>query len=369
MPAWLTQRTQQRRGTPTGVPAWRVGAPLNEFIEISGTSGAGGSAVDAFSGLALVGTKLVIAAAGGHDNSSDNRVVSIDLSDDAPSWAPLMDTSGLAEDDVAYYSDGKPSSRHTYHMTHPIAGNKVMLGGCRFPYGTAIDLNTVDAFDLDTNTWDGVVPNSPGTSGSGYTSLTPSGYYLYAQDGDGNLWALNNVALAKFVPSTNTWTQPAGTLVSPAVRYPWAWDTSRNQFFGLCWADGEGFGTGLRAIRQIGTTQVAITFSTASAAAVAEFEADLPEYCAMEYDPDNDRFLFYEGYSDTKKIYIITPDSGTEWEMSVWNVGGSVTPTAPFGTKGLNFVGIQNRMKYVASLGGFVFLTRASAVLYFLRTV
>jgi len=354
------------------LPAWRVNAPLNEFIEISGTSGAGGAAIDAFSGIAIVGTKIVIAAAGGHGSGLDNRVVSLDLSQNSPSWTTRMESSVSGTNDVAYYADGKPASRHTYHFIHTIPGNKVLLGGCRFTFNGALDLNTVDAFDLDTDTWDGIVAGSPGTSGSGYTSLTPSGYYLAAQDGDGNLWSFLHTtgATAKYTVATNTWSTPIASPVSPSVRYPWAWDSPRNQLFGLSCGDGEGSASDIRAIKQNGTTQTAITFSAGSAAAVAEFESDAPQYAAMDYDAPNDRFLFYECYSDTKKMFAITPNAGTEWDMEILNIGGAVTPTAAPGTKGaFNFAGVQNRFKYLPNYGGFILLSRSSANLYFLRTV
>jgi hypothetical protein len=77
-------------GTDAGVslPAWRVGLPLLQWTEIPGTSGAGGDAIDPWGALAenKATAELYIAASGGHNDSSDNRVVSISLMSDAPTW-------------------------------------------------------------------------------------------------------------------------------------------------------------------------------------------------------------------------------------------------------------------------------------------
>jgi len=76
-------------------PKWLAGKPVNAWLPIPNTSGAGGAAACAFSGMTLKPStsEVIIAAAGGHGDSSDNRVVSIKLSADAPQWvqrcAPL----------------------------------------------------------------------------------------------------------------------------------------------------------------------------------------------------------------------------------------------------------------------------------------
>ena len=64
-------------------PGWKVDAPLDAFIAIPGSEGAGGAAIDAYSGFTLREdtSELFILAAGGHGDSSDNRVVSLDLRD------------------------------------------------------------------------------------------------------------------------------------------------------------------------------------------------------------------------------------------------------------------------------------------------
>ena len=310
------------------MPAWLAGQALNTWFAITGTSGAGGASLNAFSGLGQLGTKWVSACSGGHGDGLDNRVTTIDLSADTPAWATLKAASSGGASDIAYYSDGKPASRHTYHSIFGVTGNRIVLPGLRFTAGGAYTFDTNDAFNLTTNQWVGVVPDSPGTSGSGLANVSPSGYYPVAQDHNGDLWCVlySNGNVAKYAVATNTWSQPTMTnKVASNVRYPWSLDTTRNQLFGLCWGDGEGAPdqTGIRAVvlDYVAGTQRAISFSAGSSAAVTQFTSDKPEYPGMDYDPINDRFLFCTG---TGRVYIVHPNSGTTWDLSIQSGAGSL---------------------------------------------
>jgi hypothetical protein len=85
----------------------------------------------------------------------------------------------------------------------------------------------------------------------------------------------------------------------------------------------------------------------------------------MDYDIVNDKFLFYHGAGDTKRVYVITPGSGTTWDMSILGLGpGTETPDDP----PANGSGINGRFRYVPALKGFVMLPRGTANLFFLRT-
>lgn len=310
------------RTVPFVVPAYLAAQPLNTWFEVTGTDGAGGAVLNEYSGLARVDNKWVAAGAGGH-SASDNRVVSIDLGADAPTWSLLKAASGSAQQDVAYYVDGKPSSSHTYHQTHGISGNRVMNVGRRVPYGQG-DFNAVDAFDLTTNQWVGVVPDAPGTSGSGFANVSPSGYYAQTQDANGDLWCVlhSNGNVAKYTVATNSWSQPTmANQVAANVRYPWALDTLRGQNFGLAWGDGEGVSSGVRAVVLTPTTQIEISFNASSA--LTQFQSDAPMYAGMDYDAHNDRFLFYST-SGTNRVYVITPNAGTTWDMSILSASGAL---------------------------------------------
>lgn len=79
---------------------------MNQWLQINGTSGAAGAFVQ-WGSLVLREdtTELFIAANGGHHDSSDNRVVSIKLTDDQPQWIVRAQPSPQDQvvEDVPYY--------------------------------------------------------------------------------------------------------------------------------------------------------------------------------------------------------------------------------------------------------------------------
>ena len=102
---------------------------------------------------------------------------------------------------------------------------------------------------------------------------------------------------------------------------------------------------------------VSITFNPSQA--LTEFTTAQPNYAGMDYDAANDRFLFYSGV-ETGKVYVITPNAGTVWDLSVLSVTG--LPSVAVGA------GINKRFRYLPTLGGFVLLTARSSNLFFLTT-
>ncbi len=336
-------------------PKWLAGKGLNEWFPIPGTKGAGGAPVNDFSGMTVKEStsEIIIAAAGGHGGSRDNRVTSIDLRADAPAWILRHAGSPVAPDDVPYNPDGQPASRHTYASTQYVASlDRVMLVGCRFTTPGAHEFPKLDGFNLATNTWDpaGTYPDVPG------------GYGVVTNPATGEIWTQG---MHKFSPTTKTWSSPIKKGAPVGVRFPYAFDTRRNQIFGLNFGDGQGYGDPVISATRTpvaGTQTFQVTF--ASNDAVKQFLADKPTYCGMDYDPDNDRFLYYCGQGDgAGRIYVITPNDTNAWEMSLFKFGpGSKAPPAAGGA------GINNRFRYLPQLKGFALLYDGRDDVYFIRT-
>jgi hypothetical protein len=341
----------------SGKPLWVLGGAVNQWIEIPGTAGAGGAAIDAYSGFAWndAASEIIIAAAGGHNDSSDNRVVSIKLVDAAPVWRSRMSSSTVFSQDVAYYPDGKPASRHLYSTSHFVRQvNRVMLFGARFTYGNAVSFKKVDGFNLDTNTWDppGTWPDLPETAGYGSCMIGATG----------EVWS---TALHKWSPITNQWTNPIVTRTNDLVRWPISHDSRRNQLFTLQWADGDGYSTpGVFATRipLPGNSQRTVSFKPSLA--LNQFSADKPSSAAMDYDPVNDCFLFYCGQGDgAGRLYLVQPNDTDLWEISELRLhaASAIPPATPA-------AGVHNRFHYVSALKGFVLLANGQSNLYFIRT-
>lgn len=328
-----------------------------EWVELPGTSGAGGAAVNAWGTYVLIdGTATLVSAAnGGHGDSSDNRVTSIDLLQASPRWvqriAPSASTDVRANSD--YYADGAPVSRHGYHHAHYIPQRgRVMLFGARGWYQSGGDGFAVDGVAVGgTWAWDraGTYPSTAGARGFGSVRdpLT------------GNVWTTGGW---RWNQASNAWTQV--TSFPTSWRWPVAYDSARRLFFTLQFGDGQGYDLqrGIVATKFDPMTgaQTSITFN--ASAALSQFQADQPAYAGMDYDSANDRFLFYDGVGQKAgRVYAVTPNSGSTWDISILSVSG-VTPAATVSA------GINGRFRYVPALKGFVMHPHASANLYFLRT-
>jgi hypothetical protein len=337
-------------------PAWMANKPLNTWFEIPSTAGAGGSAVDAFSGMAINERRceILIACAGGHGDSADNRVVSIGLAADAPTWVVRQQPSKVTAQNVPYYADGTPASRHVYSSVHFVPQlNRLMLFGARAVYGSAWDFGKVDGFNLDTNTWD-----KAGT----WADITAGGYGSAQIRATGEIIS---VGLKKWSPVDKKWTELASNASGDPVRWPISFDPRRNQVFSLQWGDGQGYEPQrLVAYRMPTGSNQQIAVSINPSAALTQWLADKPSFAGMDYDADNDRFLFYSGMDNSAgRVYVIQPNDGNTWDMSILAPATGSAKIAQTGTGGL-----QNRLRYIPALRGFVLLARGSSNLYFLRT-
>lgn len=343
--------------TNPGAPAWAASAPLNAWMEIPGTAGAGGTQINSYSGWAkLPNGKFAIALAGGHSDGTKNSVAVIDVLADAPAWVEVAKESPTHTYEVAYEADGKPTSSHTYYTTMWIpATNRLMrFGSMGVSIGGNTFFYTVDGFDLSTNKWDPArtYANVPyGMSGVGYNPV--NGKVLLIGGG------------GYHDPVTGTLTPITGNGGVKMPRAPWAWDSIRNQFFGLCFGDNQEYSLflGIVAVKIAGSAATQITI--APSAAATQFANDIPFYAAMEHDPVNDHFLFYSGSRNGTRgrIYKIKPNDTNTWEISIFAYGaGGITPVQTVSS------GIMNKFSYVPALKGFVMMTTPGSNLYFMRT-
>ncbi len=356
--------------SPAGTPAWLQDKPLNTWFAIPGTVHAGSPAAPAddpndiyassnrrlaYSGMGLRGTEIVMALNGGHGDYAGNEVTSLELNTDAPQWVLRSPASPSPTIDVPYYADGKPSSRHTYWSTIWNEQHQRLLAHrSRFVYGSGISFDNTNGFDLATNTWDA-------------KSTWANGYSAGCADSDGNAYAvgINYFSIYKWTAATDTWAELA-TYADATTLNPICFDATRAHVFAMGFGDGQGNNRGpgrtLTAFTLAGATKTEITF--APGAAVDQFIADAPNYCAMEYDPVNDHYLFYEGAAGhTDRVYVVEPNAGAQWDLSILALGaGSVAPPAAVGA------GIYNRFKYVPALRGIVLLSSGTSDVFFMRT-
>ena len=380
------------------LPTWLASQPLNTWIEIPNTNGrvttavvngstqavltGGDGWVDAWGAFAVKfdTSELFIAAAGGHGDSADNRVVSINLSSNTPTWTLRSQPSTAVQLDrtSGYYLDGLPVARHHYDDIFylPQLRRVMMVGGRAIYGGGGPETAAVTGFDVDANTWDaeGKFANTLQSGGTSFGMVHVKSTGVIFSN------VLTSAAV-RWTPPTSLTGTGLGTLTAASVtgftavnnRWPAAWDGSRNTCFLLNYGNGEGSNSevGLVAYKWAGaggSAASAVTLNT-SAARTALLAA-APEYMAMDYDADNDRFLCIHSGRNSQtgvtatgeigKVYAVQPNSGTTWDVSVLTISGTPTnsPSA----------GVNGRFKYVPALRGFAFMPRANSNLWFIRT-
>ncbi len=370
-------RTAHGRGQPPvpEVPwAWMSATAAGAWsARIPNSTGAGGSAIDAYSDFAITpNLDVLIGATGGHGNSSDNRVVKMALGSDSPSgWETLLAQSASVQVDVPYYADGRPSSRHTYDKTvHDPDTGRLLLIGAYGVYGQADAFNTIDGFDLATNQWDvaGTWPYTYGTSLSGVGAYN---WGVVRDKSTGNIfWSATGGVISMWKPGQATVTIKSGT--GYLANYPNCWDSSRNAIFSLMWGDGSDaqpeLGLFCRHWVNPSTTSASTQqVLTMSGSGWTQFQTDQPAYGGMDYDVLRDKFVFGYGSTDglqgPLRLIEVTPNGTSTWGMEI------VTPTGS-APANVNANGLNGRLKYVqrGGIGGFIVMTTASDGFFFFRT-
>lgn len=370
-PVWSVQPAL---GAPA-VPAWLAGAPLDTWIEIPNTALSLGP-VPAFGGFGarITDSTLVIAAAGGHSDSSNNAVVSIRLAQDAPAWVMRQTaTATPTPDPIAswgYESDGKPAAMHLYHSMHYIPALDAMLRlNPRGIWPSGGDLTQApagfnDVFSLRTppNTTD-----ASGWAGRGVHPASPGGASDYALcvDDRGRVWTST---LRRYDPVTRTWLAPVASS-GALVRFPAAYDSKRRQVVTLQWGDGQGYNSGWNISRIPVDGSAQINVSINPSAAFSTLTSFVPQYLGMAYDEIRDEFLLMPAGSWTgpgatmvpnRRVFVLKANAGNTWDLSERSVGG-VAWTC-------HGDGVNARFAYLPQLKGFVFQPHWSQNLLFCRT-
>lgn len=340
-------------GTLEGVvvPEWSKDRTVAEWYSIVGTSNSG-TQVDNYCGWTHRPDtgEIYIAASSGHD-VNDNCVASISMFDDAPSWRERTPASPTKRRNAAYNDDGQPAGRHTYYANIwvPAPLERVVMFGARFVWGEGPpELYMMDGWDPETETWDrgetyngGPAGNNASYNNDGTYGRIVPGFWGAAIDGDGNVWS--QFGGRKWTASTQTWSAPFGS-GTPGPRGPWAYDSLRKQMFSLCWSSNEG-GSGPASAARFNTDGTAFEAITiAPSQAFTEYQQDQPAYAGLVYDNDLDRFLLLDGRVAGRagRVYVITPSSGTTYEMSVLPTTGELPLVVS--------AGLNSRLTYISSL-------------------
>lgn len=279
--------------------------------------------VTAFSGGAYDPTRrYFLFNGGGHLDGSGNGVFAVRVGRDTPDVVALMPNSASTQQNVGYYNDGKPASRHSYGTliyAPTMDGMMQFANAATYGDGNHID-GTVNRFNLKTNTWDpaGTYANLP--------SPSPDYEVFTCRDDAGNIYVASNNShsIRKWTPGT-----------------PGSWSTlwSGSQDMAM---NAVVFDSTRQRIVYFGSSGNAAWFSMAGARTGITFSgpsASLAAGKAWVYCPERDSYIGVDGVT-------VLECNPTNFSVSTLSISGTA-PTAGSG----GFGGHWNRWQIDTSLG------------------
>jgi hypothetical protein len=346
-------------------PAWRVGMVKDHIYAIPNTAnmsgvlasanggdGLGLNIYDAWNGVAAGPDFIVSAAAGGH-GVWQNVVTKLNLGLDHPTWT--LEHAGSARSAAraaAYYTDGLPTSRHTYSTTQVSLG-KVFAFSDNAPYGIGMGTPPfgggyeVDGFDLTTKRWDAAGTNQSAPFSVDQTAVHPVTGDVYAGS-LGRFWKWTR-ATRTFQEITPVFPRAIDSAQTQWQRKPGVIDVGRNR-----WAHLHRIGPTLQ-VMDLSTYAVTLIPITGPLASFGVYD-----YSALVFDEDNDRYITIQdsvGVGDAQRpvaVYAIDPTTGVSTQIG----------TAPFAAVN----GVQNRLAYFRKLGGIAYLPKFDSDVLFMPT-
>ena len=356
----------------SGPPAWRDGQAINSWREITGSamadsppsvnpgraSGVIGAIIDAWNNLSIDtrSSRVWSLYNGGHDDTHENGARYLDLALDSPVWVEVLASNAAADFTIpcnaAYYSNGRPVSRHSYYGQQFIESrNRAMCFGVGAGSTAGNAFLKVEGYDCNATGTSGIDP--PGT----YPDLPSFGTDMACcknpTTGDVYVFAYNN-AVYKWTNATNTWSS-AHVGFPPDTQYASAaYDTSRNVIFLTNAVGAWTFNPATGAF-------TSRTLTGSYTAQVGTIQG------ALAYVPETDKFYMRVKSGNAAEgganIYVIDPST---WATSLLGTTGGTGIPVGFGTLGGGAP--YGRLLYVPVYSGLVWIPRYSSNAWFLRT-
>ncbi|MFO0726616.1 MAG: hypothetical protein U1E65_22710 [Myxococcota bacterium] len=346
-------------------PAWLELGTVGAWAQIPGTEVTG--RLSAYCGMGFREDdrlEIFSGASGGHsDNPTDNTVETLRLDVDVPAWVirrgPSDPTGWNTDGSTGPYfpSDGRPAPRHNYWSPWwvPELGRYLIFGG-RF-YGTSVhDYWKTDGFDPVLDDWDpaGTYPDATGEKN--VSLRDPRSGRLYATAG----------GLSYYDPQTRQFSMQvgySGPAADQVQRGGSAFDTLRGHIYHLSVGNNFVPGGMINSAVVDPATGVTRAIHFQDSAAWQDFQAHKDDFLTTTtvYDPDHDRYYFYNGgVEGPEKIYRVKPSAQDTWDMDYLPTAGP--PPASSAAQG----GIMTKFVYVSRLKSVVLVVPRQDV-YFLR--
>ncbi len=348
--------SSQPGGLPlSDTPAWMQSLPTLTWHTLptkvadaqAGLASPGGNPVNicAWSGACVkTSGSVVLLCGGGHVDYAGNEVYALRLADDVPVWKLLRPPTASVTTDVAYYSDGRPSSRHTYWALFWLeTRQRMVMPGCTAPWGHVTpNFPVMDGFNPATNDYDpaGTFATMNARPYAGITTVKDDLDNIYVH-------IANRGDLVKWIQATNTWSS-LGNRSAYNIDTPYCHDPVRHRIVRFSAGDAPPMYLDLAARAK----EVPITFR-------GPFASKAGRNGTVVWCPDRQSFLIYK-WNETN-VYECDPSG---FQVSQVAVGG-VPPVLAAADGNGNLYG---RFAYVPELKGCVVIPGADKPVSFFRT-
>lgn len=268
-------------------------------------------------------------AGGGHGDYAGNEVLKFHTSAEVPTWevvGPMIGGSprptASVTQLVAYYADGRPTSRHTYRSVQWDETNqRLLLCGLRAPWhagGSDVATEPTDAFDLGALDYlpEGALPQVPQGADGNRSVL-----FTHRDPSTGKIWAWNYYLLM-FDPVTETWTDYGGKGSSNlSIWGTSAFDHTRQQILQLnanaSWPNRVLSVAGNPAANTPSVVTLTGAAAGAVTAAIQACETETRHHCTLWYAGWADKFVLQSKLTTFWSIDPVT------WECTQLAFSGS----------------------------------------------
>jgi hypothetical protein len=322
-----------------------VAPSASQYPNIQGIEGAAAIINDWVGGTFDTKRNRLIVWGGGHNGYYGNEVYAFDVG--AQQWSRITNPTANPNFCSDGYSDGTPSSKHTYGTNAYIAHADRMFnsgGGNACPQGACGNTQKVFTLDFPTSAWHNMSPSGTGPHSccddfATYDPLTRKVYYFDVEFACGNY---STAGLYSYDYTNNQWAKVMTEYISGYCIV----DTKRHLLFAAGRDANSADATIAYDLTKTPPTRQAWTTTGAPAGFVSQAGIGLA------YDSIADKYVGWKGGA----VYVLDPDT------KVWT-SNNPAGGPPSGIDGVSR-GVWGRWQYVPSVNAYLTVVSVDSNVY-----
>ncbi len=305
----------------------------------SGNLGVAG-VMDAWNGGAFDSARnRLIVWGGGHLGYAGNELYAFDILSET--WSRLTEPSTSIQMAVSHYSDGKPTSRHTYNdLQYDSQRDRFVSLNASASYSlNGASFSTVDMFDFGTNSWIAGTDriDGGGTDLGAFSAYDPASGLHYIHHTNGG-------RLQMYDPGTGQWSNHVVTGSVPIYMTADIDPIRRNLV---------AVGAGRIFVYDLDN----LNAQPLKAVASGNMAAQNADQIGFQYDAASDQFVAWIGGTS---VYVLDPVTWV-WTQLAPAAGNTVSPGSP------NMNGTYGRFRYVPSKNAFIVVNNVDQNVYYYK--